>query len=261
MPAVAGVEIASVAAGIRYKAREDMTVFRLSPGTYRRGGVHPEQVPRRAGGLVPRGAEGRQGARTRGECRQQQRLHRPRRAGDLRAHRRRDAALIGCKPREVFIASTGVIGERLPTETLLAALPGAVDRLTGNAWGAAARAIMTTDTFRKGATRTARIGEADRHPLRHRQGQRHGGARHGDHAVLHRHRREDPGPGAAEAAEPRQRALLQLRHRGQRHLDLGHGAALRHRPGEAPARVRRRAARPAAGLSPARWTRCCTTSP
>jgi glutamate N-acetyltransferase/amino-acid N-acetyltransferase len=160
MPAVAGVEIASVAAGIRYKAREDMTVFRLSPGTTVAGVFTLNKCPGapvdwcraalkggKARALVVNAGNsnvftGRAGRET---C--------ERTAAEA-------AALIGCKPREVFIASTGVIGERLPTDVLLAALPGAVAGLQGDAWGAAARAIMTTDTFPKAATRTARIGEA-----------------------------------------------------------------------------------------------------
>ena len=159
MPAVAGVEIASVAAGIRYKAREDMTVFRLAPGTAVAGVFTLNKCPGapvdwcraalkggKARALVVNAGNsnvftGRAGRET---C--------ERTAAEA-------AALIGCKPREVFIASTGVIGERLPTDVLLAALPGAVSTLQGDAWGAAARAIMTTDTFPKGATRTARIGE------------------------------------------------------------------------------------------------------
>ncbi|NCY23324.1 MAG: bifunctional glutamate N-acetyltransferase/amino-acid acetyltransferase ArgJ, partial [Alphaproteobacteria bacterium] len=70
------------------------------------------------------------------------------------------AQLMGCEPHEVFLASTGVIGEKLPTEKLTAALPGLAGRLTADAWQQAARAIMTTDTFPKGVTRTANIGEA-----------------------------------------------------------------------------------------------------
>ena len=160
MPAVAGVEIASVAAGIRYKAREDMTVFRLAPGTTAAGVFTRNKCPGApvdwcraalAGGkaralVVNAGNSnvftGRAGRET---C--------ERTAKDT-------AALLGCKPKEVFLASTGVIGERLPTDILLAALPKAVEGLTADAWPGAARAIMTTDTFPKGATRTARIGEA-----------------------------------------------------------------------------------------------------
>jgi glutamate N-acetyltransferase/amino-acid N-acetyltransferase len=70
------------------------------------------------------------------------------------------AKLAGCKPQEVFLASTGVIGERLPTEKLTEALPAIHAALGERDWDGAARAIMTTDTFPKAATRTAKIGEA-----------------------------------------------------------------------------------------------------
>jgi glutamate N-acetyltransferase/amino-acid N-acetyltransferase len=61
----------------------------------------------------------------------------------------------------VFLASTGVIGQRLPTEKLLGALPGLFAALSEDAWERAARAIMTTDTFPKGSVRTALIGDAE----------------------------------------------------------------------------------------------------
>ena len=159
MPAIAGAECASIAAGIRYKSREDMTVFRFAPGTTVAGVFTMNKCPGapvdwcraalkggKARALVVNAGNsnvftGRAGRET---C--------ERTAAET-------AALIGCKPREVFIASTGVIGERLPTDVLLAALPGAVGKLTADSWQSAARAIMTTDTFPKGATRTAKIGE------------------------------------------------------------------------------------------------------
>lgn len=71
------------------------------------------------------------------------------------------ARLIGCKPREVFVASTGVIGEVLPHEKLVAALPTLHASMRHDAWEAAARGIMTTDTFPKASTHTARIGETE----------------------------------------------------------------------------------------------------
>jgi glutamate N-acetyltransferase/amino-acid N-acetyltransferase len=70
------------------------------------------------------------------------------------------AKLAGCRPNEVFLASTGVIGEKLPTGKLTAALPGVHASLREDLWQHAAAAIMTTDTFPKGATRKARIGDA-----------------------------------------------------------------------------------------------------
>src|SRR3546814_4525623 len=56
-----------------------------------------------------------------------------------------------------MLASTGVIGEPLPYERIVAALPAAHAALSPDAWHDAARAIMTTDTFAKAATRTANI--------------------------------------------------------------------------------------------------------
>jgi glutamate N-acetyltransferase/amino-acid N-acetyltransferase len=60
----------------------------------------------------------------------------------------------------VFLASTGVIGEPLPKGKIEAALPKLWAAKSGDsaAWDKAARAIMTTDTYPKGATRTAKIG-------------------------------------------------------------------------------------------------------
>ena len=50
-----------------------------------------------------------------------------------------------------------MIGEQLPTDRLTDALPALYARLSDNAWPEAAAAIMTTDTFPKGATATAEI--------------------------------------------------------------------------------------------------------
>ena len=52
---------------------------------------------------------------------------------------------------------------------------------------------MTTDTFPKVATATAKLGKTKVHHQRHRQGRRHDRAGHGDHAVIRFHRRADRG--------------------------------------------------------------------
>ncbi|MBI5165099.1 MAG: bifunctional glutamate N-acetyltransferase/amino-acid acetyltransferase ArgJ [Magnetospirillum sp.] len=67
------------------------------------------------------------------------------------------AAALGCKRTEVFVASTGTIGVPLPDDKLVAKLEPARAALKDDAWAEAARAIMTTDTFPKGAVRTATI--------------------------------------------------------------------------------------------------------
>ncbi|MCB1857058.1 MAG: bifunctional glutamate N-acetyltransferase/amino-acid acetyltransferase ArgJ [Gammaproteobacteria bacterium] len=63
------------------------------------------------------------------------------------------AELVGCSKEQVLPFSTGVIGESLPTVRLGAALPRALDSLSIEGWMAGARAIMTTDTVPKIASR------------------------------------------------------------------------------------------------------------
>jgi glutamate N-acetyltransferase/amino-acid N-acetyltransferase len=67
------------------------------------------------------------------------------------------AKLADCAPEDVFIASTGVIGEPLDAMKIAAVLPDLARCASPEAWPAAAAAIMTTDTFAKGATATAKI--------------------------------------------------------------------------------------------------------
>jgi glutamate N-acetyltransferase / amino-acid N-acetyltransferase len=63
-----------------------------------------------------------------------------------------------CKPSEVFLASTGVIGEPLDAGKFSGHLPSMAESATGDRWLDAAKAIMTTDTFPKVATATTEIG-------------------------------------------------------------------------------------------------------
>ena len=62
------------------------------------------------------------------------------------------AKIAGTIPSAVLPFSTGVIGEKLPVEKITAALPSALDALSGEAWTDAAEGILTTDTRPKGAT-------------------------------------------------------------------------------------------------------------
>jgi len=71
------------------------------------------------------------------------------------------ARLLAARPREIFVASTGVIGNVLPDDAIPQRLPDLAARLSDDAWADAARAIMTTDTFPKSAVRTARIGDTE----------------------------------------------------------------------------------------------------
>jgi glutamate N-acetyltransferase/amino-acid N-acetyltransferase len=62
------------------------------------------------------------------------------------------AELTGVAPNQVLPFSTGVIGEQLPIDRLVAGLPAALSALDANAWTEAAHGIMTTDTLPKGAS-------------------------------------------------------------------------------------------------------------
>ncbi len=157
LPPIAGVRLAAAACGIRYKDRSDLLVAVLDPGTTVAGvftrsltaGAPVEWcracLPRgKARALVVNSGNantftGRGGRKVVAES-----------ASAM-------ARLVGCHPREVYIASTGVIGQPLPGEKIVAALPAALQALSESAWPEAAQAIMTTDTFAKGATRRASI--------------------------------------------------------------------------------------------------------
>ncbi len=159
MPPVAGVRLGSGRAGIRYQGREDVTMMVFPAGTTVAGVFTKNKCPGapvdwcrnslkagRARALVVTAGNsnvftGKAGRET------------------CQATARAMAELAGCKPGEVFLASTGVIGQRLPADVVVAALPPLHGTLAEDGWPGAARAIMTTDTFPKGATRTARIGE------------------------------------------------------------------------------------------------------
>jgi glutamate N-acetyltransferase/amino-acid N-acetyltransferase len=67
---------------------------------------------------------------------------------------------VGCKTSEIFLASTGVIGEPLDASKFAPVMDGLAANAKAGDFFAAAQAIMTTDTFPKVATATAKIGKA-----------------------------------------------------------------------------------------------------
>lgn len=158
LPPLAGVRLGAAAAGIRYQGRTDLVMMEVAPGSAVAGVFTSNKCPgapvdwcrgalkgRKARLVVVNagnanvftGQAGRQACEATAEA---------------------AAALVGCPPRQVFVASTGVIGEVLPYEKLVAALPALHAGLREDRWEDAARGIMTTDTFPKAATRTALIG-------------------------------------------------------------------------------------------------------
>ena len=157
LPPLGGVQLGAAAAGIRYQGRTDLVLITLAPGTTVAGvftsnkcpgapvdwcraalaGAAARAVVVNAGNAnVFTGARGRETTQATADA---------------------TAALLGCQPNEVFLASTGVIGEVLPHDRITAALPALHGAVAADGWEAAARGIMTTDTFPKAATRTAEI--------------------------------------------------------------------------------------------------------
>ena len=160
MPAIAGVTLGIAEAGIRYKARADLTLLAFAAGTTAAGVFTRNKCP---GAPVEWCRDALRGGKARGLVVNAGNANVfTGRAGReaTRATAEAAAKLLGCKPREIFLASTGVIGEKLPHERLTAALPALHGALTPEKWPDAARGIMTTDTFAKAVTRTAEIGGA-----------------------------------------------------------------------------------------------------
>jgi len=157
LPVLRGVRLASHACGVRYAGRTDLLLVELDPGS-RVAGVFTRSLTASAPvewcrAAVAQGRarllvvnSGNANAFTGGAG-----------VASVRRTVEQAAALIGCDPTEVTVSSTGTIGVRLPDEKITAALGDVHAKLAADAWEEAARAIMTTDTYPKGATRTATI--------------------------------------------------------------------------------------------------------
>lgn len=82
----------------------------------------------------------------------------------LAAARATSAALaraLGCREPQVLPFSTGVIGQQLPVARMTPAVGAAAAALREDGWLEGARAIMTTDTVAKGASRRVRTSQGD----------------------------------------------------------------------------------------------------
>jgi glutamate N-acetyltransferase / amino-acid N-acetyltransferase len=160
MPAIAGVRLATAAAGIRYKGRTDVLLAVMDKGTAVAGVFTQSKCPSapvewcrarlkkgQARALVVN--SGNANAFTGKTGRQATAL-----TADIAAK------AIGCKPNEVFLASTGLIGEPLDAAKFDGVLGTLAAQAQPGDWMNAAKAIMTTDTFPKVATATVKLGKA-----------------------------------------------------------------------------------------------------
>ncbi|MEJ0025602.1 MAG: bifunctional glutamate N-acetyltransferase/amino-acid acetyltransferase ArgJ [Rhizomicrobium sp.] len=157
LPPLAGVRLSTGEAGVRYKDRTDVLLAVFSAGTQAAGvftrsktasapvdwcktslagGAARALVVNSGNANAFTGKAGYDGARQVAES---------------------AAAIVGCKPGEVFLASTGVIGEPLPAGRITKILGTLAEEGAAGGWRAAAEAIMTTDTYPKLATASATI--------------------------------------------------------------------------------------------------------
>ena len=161
MPDIEGVRMATAEAGIKYRGRTDVLVMVFDEGTQVAGVFTRSKCPSApvdfcrenlAGGkarlLVVNsgnanaftGKKGRESTTLTGKA---------------------GAQAADCSMAEVFLASTGVIGEPLDSSRFSHLLAGMVGDARPGLWQEAASAIMTTDTYPKVATATVRLGDAD----------------------------------------------------------------------------------------------------
>ena len=161
LPPLAGVRLATAEAGIRYKGRTDVLLAELAEGTTVAGVFTKNLCP---GAPVIYCREVLQGGTARGLVVNAGNANVFNGAAGMRAvETTADSAAktLGTTADQIFLASTGVIGEPLPAHKIVAVMDDLYSRLKADCFAQAASAIMTTDTFPKGATRTAKIGSVE----------------------------------------------------------------------------------------------------
>jgi glutamate N-acetyltransferase/amino-acid N-acetyltransferase len=157
LPPIAGLRLATHEAGIRYAKRADLFLAEVVDGTTVAGVFTKSLCPSAPVDWCRRILAAGDGTARAVVCNSGNANAFTGRAGDtaaaLTAELIGDA--LGVDPEQIYLASTGVIGETLPEDALRSGLPALADKLdvsNADTWRAAAGAIRTTDTFSKGAS-------------------------------------------------------------------------------------------------------------
>lgn len=157
LPPLAGVRLATGAANIRYRGRNDLVLAVMAPGT-QVAGIFTKSRTAAAPVEWCRAQMSRQSARALIANSGNANAFTGVAGRDaVRAVAGSAAAFLDCQVQEVFVASTGVIGEPLPAEAITRQLGVLAESGAAGGWRDAAEAIMTTDTFPKMATVRAAI--------------------------------------------------------------------------------------------------------
>lgn len=160
MPVIAGIRLATAEAGIRYKNRTDVLLAVMDKGTTVAGVFTKSKCPSapvewcraklkggKARALVVNSGNANAFTGKTGRA-----------STALTA--KIAAKAVGCSESEIFLASTGVIGEPLDATKFDGVLGRLAETAEPGDYLAAAKAIMTTDTFPKVATATVKLGKA-----------------------------------------------------------------------------------------------------
>ncbi|MBR0967991.1 bifunctional glutamate N-acetyltransferase/amino-acid acetyltransferase ArgJ [Bradyrhizobium diazoefficiens] len=160
MPVIAGIRLATAEAGIRYKNRTDVLLAVMDKGTAVAGVFTRSKCPSapvewcraklkggKARALVVNSGNANAFTGKTGRA-----------STALTA--KIAAKAVGCSESEIFLASTGVIGEPLDATKFDGVLGRLAETAETGDYLAAAKAIMTTDTFPKVATATVKLGKA-----------------------------------------------------------------------------------------------------
>ncbi|TPQ40375.1 bifunctional ornithine acetyltransferase/N-acetylglutamate synthase [Bradyrhizobium guangdongense] len=160
MPEIAGIRLATAEAGIRYKNRTDVLLAVMDKGTAVAGVFTKSKCPSapvewcraklkggKARALVVNSGNANAFTGKTGRA-----------STALTA--KIAAKAVGCGESEIFLASTGVIGEPLDATKFDGVLGRLAESAVSGDYLAAAKAIMTTDTFPKVATATVKLGKA-----------------------------------------------------------------------------------------------------
>ncbi|TFL19245.1 bifunctional glutamate N-acetyltransferase/amino-acid acetyltransferase ArgJ [Jannaschia formosa] len=160
LPAIAGVRFATAQAGVKYKNRTDVMLADLAPGTVV-AGVFTRSSTRSAAVLDCQqklaAAKGKGGWAILVNSGNANAFTGAAGVESVEAVCQAAGQALGVPPARVLTSSTGVIGAPLPHDRIAAALDGLSQALSPEGIADAARAIMTTDTFPKGATRTVEL--------------------------------------------------------------------------------------------------------
>ena len=154
LPNVAGVRFGTLAAGIKYQNRPDVMLAELASGTSI-AGVFTQSATRSAAVLDCQkklGLPAAEGAAILVNSGNANAFTGHRGMASVAALSKALADQLELSESRVFTASTGVIGEPLPHEKISTRMPELISDLDADGIGMAARAIMTTDTYPKGAS-------------------------------------------------------------------------------------------------------------